>query len=63
MIKFRLTGLPVNVQTAMEQLKSSFSVLSASPVYHNRNSKYVRIYVNVDFKPKNGSCESVLKQL
>lgn len=48
MIKLRLTGLPADVQIAVEQLENIFSVLSASPVYHNRDSKFVRIYVGAE---------------
>lgn len=63
MLKFRITGLPDDVQRALKQLTTSFSILSASPVYQNRNSKYVRIYADVDFKTEHSTCVSKEKSI
>lgn len=55
MLKMRLTGPPSDVQKAFKELKNNFFILSVSPVYHNRNSKYVRIYVDADFKSEDSA--------
>lgn len=61
MLKIRITGLPTDIKAGLKRLQSCFSVLSASPIYRDRNSKYVRMYVNADLK--GDSCELNSKQI
>ncbi|WMJ22713.1 hypothetical protein RBG61_12040 [Paludicola sp. MB14-C6] len=50
MIKARITGLPQEVTKATQNLKNCFDVLSVSNQSENRNSSYVRIYVDLNLK-------------
>ena len=50
MIKIRITGLPNEVTTAVEQIQKTFRVLAVSPPYPNRNSEYVRVYLEAETK-------------
>lgn len=50
MIKIRLQGLPDEVEKAKVALKQSFHVLYESGSYSNRNSPYVRLYLEAKVK-------------
>ena len=51
MIKLRIQGLPVEVEKFSEQLKKDgYHFLMESDDYPNRNSVYVRKYVEIRFK-------------
>jgi len=50
MMKIRITGLPNEVETAVEQLQKAFRVLAVSPPYPNRGSQYVRVYLEAETK-------------
>lgn len=41
MIKIRIEGLP-------EELKKIYHILSESKQYKNRNSEYVRVYLDIE---------------
>ena len=56
-VRLRLTGLPVDIQTALNLLSDSFTIISVSPYLRNRNSKFVRLYAAVEFKTKSNHCE------
>jgi len=49
-IKIRITGLPNEVKLAVEQLQEAFRVSAVSPPYPNRNSEYVRVYLEAETK-------------
>lgn len=49
-VKIRLQGLPEDIEKAIEGLKNCFQLLSVSDYYANRNSEYVRCYVEVKGK-------------
>jgi len=49
MIKIRLQGLPIEVQKMVQVLRErGFRILSESTRYPNRNSEYVRVYLDVE---------------
>lgn len=50
MVKIRLQGLPEDVKKAKEALQQSFQVLYESGSYPNRNSQYVRVYIEAQIK-------------
>lgn len=50
MIKARLTGLPSEVDQATLELQEKFDVISISNQNKNRNSSYVRVYVDFEIK-------------
>ena len=50
MLKIRIEGLPQEVKTAAIELRKVYDVLSASKEYPNRNSEYVRVYVDIELK-------------
>lgn len=50
MIKMRLQLLPEQVEAFVADLKKKYRVLSVSAPYKNRNSEFVRVYVEVEFK-------------
>jgi hypothetical protein len=50
LVKLRITGLPADIQKALDLLNDSAIILSVSPYYRNRSSKYMRIYVNAELK-------------
>lgn len=47
MIKIRITGLPDDVDSFLDDLKELFSVTDESKPYKNTNSQYVRKYVDL----------------
>lgn len=47
MIKIRITGLPDELGYFLNELRKHFSVLNVSKHYENSNSKFVRIYADV----------------
>lgn len=48
MIKIKITGLPNEVDSFLNDLRGLFSVSDESKSYPNSNSKYVRKYVDVE---------------
>lgn len=48
MIKIRITGLPDEVDSFLNDLRRLFSVTDESKSYPNSHSKYVRKYVDVE---------------
>lgn len=50
MVKIRVQGTPEETKEAIEILKNSFEILQISNEYKNRNSEYVRIYVDITIK-------------
>lgn len=50
MIKIRMTGLSEEIQNAIKILKNSFEIFEVSNEYPNRNSQYVRIYIECEPK-------------
>lgn len=52
MVKIRLMGLPEEVQSMVEDLKKHYQILQKSTLYKNRNSEYVRIYLDLQMKNK-----------
>ena len=52
MIKVRLEGLPEDVKKYLEKLKKNDRALQESKPYKNRNSEYVRVYLDIDPKIK-----------
>ena len=51
MIKVRIEGLPMEVEQFTEQLeKDGYEFLQKSENYPNRNSQYVRKYVEIRLK-------------
>lgn len=49
MVKVRLQGLPDEVKEAAQKMRECFNVLEESSDYQNRNSQYVRVYMDVNF--------------
>lgn len=47
MVKVRLQGLPDEVQSLVKSLKQHYTVLQESAPYPNRNSEYVRVYIDL----------------
>ncbi len=51
MVKVRIEGLPMEVEQFTEQLeKDGYEFLQKSETYPNRNSQYVRKYVEIRLK-------------
>lgn len=50
MVKIRITGIPGEVEEAVKKLEESFFILSKSGDYENRNSVYVRSYIEAEIK-------------
>ncbi len=51
MVKIRLEGVLEEVEKAVPKLQKSFRILNVTDPYQNRNqSKYVRVYVDVELK-------------
>jgi hypothetical protein len=46
-VKVRLEGLPEDVETALVELEVNHTLLSVSKLYENRNSEYVRLYIEM----------------
>lgn len=53
MVKIRLMGKPEEVYDAKKLLDQYFRVLQTSPPYQNRNSEYIRVYLDVLPKSEN----------
>lgn len=53
MIKIRITGLPDDIQCFLNKLRKHFSVSNESKTYKNNNSKFQRIYVDLQEDNKN----------
>ncbi|SFF97552.1 hypothetical protein SAMN05660649_00290 [Desulfotomaculum arcticum] len=50
MVKVLLQGLPADVEFMIQSLREKgYRILSESGRYPNRNSVYVRVYLDVDF--------------
>lgn len=47
MIKIRITGMPDELECFLSSLRKHFSVLNESKSLKNSNSKYSRIYADV----------------
>jgi hypothetical protein len=47
-VKIRLHGLKEDVEKALESLRNTFIIHSISKPYENRNSNYVRVYVDAE---------------
>lgn len=47
MVKLRLDGLPDEVQDTLDKSRELYELLSVSKPYPNRNSEYVRVYVEI----------------
>ena len=50
MVKIWVQGTSEETKEAIEILKNSFEILQISNEYKNRNSEYVRIYVDITIK-------------
>lgn len=51
MIKIRLEGLLEEINKALPNIEKTFRVLNVTDPYQNRNnSKYVRVYIDVELK-------------
>ena len=48
MIKIRITGLPDDIDSFLNDLRELFSVINESKSYKNANSQYVRKYIDVE---------------
>ena len=48
MVKLRVEGLPEEVEEKLKVLRLKFRVLSESGQYKNRNSEYVRVYIEAE---------------
>ena len=48
MVKIRVEGLPAEVEAATEKLKKIYHILSESKQYKNRNSEYIRVYLDIE---------------
>jgi len=48
MIKIRITGLPDDVDSFLNDLRELFTVVEESKAYKNANSQYVRKYIDVE---------------
>lgn len=54
MIKLRIQGVPGDVDEFVESLERHYQFLSKSGHYQNRNSDYVRVYIDVDDETDEG---------
>lgn len=63
MLKIRLEGLVDDVDDGVEILRKHFEVLKDSDIYPNRYGKYVRRYMDVNFKIEEGASEQKLKEM
>lgn len=48
MVKIRLEGLPDEVENLLVKVRKDFNILQESNQYPNRNSKYIRVYLDVE---------------
>lgn len=48
MIKIRITGLPDDVDSFLDDLRELFSVTDESKSYPNSRSRYVRKYIDIE---------------
>lgn len=48
MIKIRLEGLPDEVQATLDTMRELYVIHSVSKPYANRNSNYVRVYLEIE---------------
>lgn len=48
MTKIRIMALPKKIDKIVEVLEKEFEVISVSKPYENRNSKEVRVYVEIE---------------
>lgn len=53
MIKIRITGLPDDVDSFLNELRKLFSVMDESKPCKNSSSKFVRIYADVQEEKHN----------
>lgn len=53
MLKIRIEGLPEDVEKYLKDFRKNNRVLQESGQYQNRNSKYVRAYLEIE-QPKKG---------
>ncbi|WP_176547942.1 DUF3970 family protein [Priestia aryabhattai] len=47
MLKIRLQGLPHEIEAFINDFHEKYEVLSISDPYENRNSKFVRVYIEI----------------
>ncbi|GIP08810.1 DUF3970 family protein [Paenibacillus macerans] len=47
MLKIRVEGLPREIDRFLEHFQDYYRVLQRSKPYPNRNSEYVRVYVEI----------------
>ncbi|KAF6573823.1 DUF3970 family protein [Paenibacillus sp. SEL3] len=47
MLKIRVEGIPEEIDQFLEHFEDYYRVLKRSKAYQNRNSEYVRVYVDV----------------
>lgn len=50
MLKIRVEGLPDEVEKYIKKFKENNEVLQVSKPYKNRNSKYIRVYLEIENK-------------
>lgn len=55
MIKLRITGLPDDVDSFLDDLRKLFSITDESKSCPNSRSRYVRKYVDVEKTKDNGA--------
>lgn len=49
MVKVRLQGLPEEVEKMIQSLREKgYRILSESDQYPNRNSEYIRVYLEIE---------------
>ena len=49
-VKVRIQGLPIDVLKATESIRESFNIYSESTPYVNKNSEYIRVYIEAEKK-------------
>jgi hypothetical protein len=52
LLKIRLQGLPDEVDKMVESLRENYQVYQVSSQYENRNSEFVRVYIDLEHKQK-----------
>ncbi|MGG2201899.1 DUF3970 family protein [Paenibacillus validus] len=52
MVKIRVQGLPSEIQTFLQTFREDYDILQESSEYPNRNSQYVRVYIECGEKKK-----------
>lgn len=48
MIKVRVQGLPAEVEKYIDDFREQYEVLDVSTQYENKNSEYVRVYLELE---------------